>query len=212
MKSKSLLVPALLAGLTASVLWAQEPPRQPGRRGEGDLGLQPAPGKARPGGPPGKGPESPSGEPASGRRGSGFEPRGRQGDFEPGALSPRGRQRGMPLGPGLGPSPFEPLEEVDPEMFKLVSEDNQLERECFALARQFQQAKSQEREKLRTQLEVQVNKHFDVRQQRRELSLKRLEEELKRLREAIEARTKAREEIVRKRMTELVGDERDLEF
>jgi hypothetical protein len=118
------------------------------------------------------------------------------------------------MGPGMGPGPIEMqrLEQDDPEMHQLFAEDNRLDREELALARRIHQAKSPEREKLQSELAVVVNKHFDVRQQRRELSLKRMEEELKRLREAIEARTKGREEIVHKRIAELVGDDSGLEF
>ena len=114
----------------------------------------------------------------------------------------------------MGPSPFEMqrLEQDDPEMYRLLAEDNRLEREAQSLARQVRAAKSDEREKLRAELAVTVDKHFEVRQQRRELSLKRMEEELKRLREAIESRTKGREEIVQKRLTELIGDDKELEF
>jgi hypothetical protein len=119
-----------------------------------------------------------------------------------------------PPGPGMGPGPIEMqrLEQDDPEMHQLFTEDNRLDREAIALARRIHQTKSPEREKLQSELAVVVNKHFDVRQQRRELSLKRMEEELKRLREAIEARTKGRDEIVRKRIAELVGDDSGLEF
>jgi hypothetical protein len=126
----------------------------------------------------------------------------------------RGGLRGGPPGPGMGPSPFEMqrLEQDDPEMYQLLVEDNRLDREAIALARRVREANSTDREKLRADLAVVVNKHFDVRQQRRELSLKRMEEELKRLREAIESRSKGREVVVQKRITELVGDDKDLEF
>jgi len=114
----------------------------------------------------------------------------------------------------MGPPLFEMqrLEQDDPEMYQLLVEDNRLDREASAVARRVREAKSTDREKLRADLAVVVNKHFDVRQQRRELSLKRMEEELKRLREAMESRAKGRDEIVQKRLTELVGADKDLEF
>jgi len=126
----------------------------------------------------------------------------------------RGGLRGGPPGSGMGPPPYEMqrLEQDDPEMHQLLVEDNRLDREAIALARRVREAKSTEREKLRADLAVVVNKHFDVRQQRRELSLKRMEEELKRLREAIESRSKGRDDVVQRRITELVGDDKNLEF
>ena len=126
----------------------------------------------------------------------------------------RGELRGGPRGPGIGPGPIEMqrLEQDDPEMHKLVAEDNRLDREAAVTARRVLQAKSPEREKLEAELAVLVNKHFDVRQQRRELALARMEEELKRLREAIEERSKGRDTIVAKRIAELVGSDDRLEF
>jgi hypothetical protein len=121
-----------------------------------------------------------------------------------------GRGGMMPGGPpGFD---FGRLEQDDPEMFKLVQQDQDLEGKTLDLAAKVRSAKADEREKLRADLAVTVDEHFNVRQARRELQLKRMEEELKRLRAAIESRNKGREEIVAKRLTELVGEEKDLEF
>ena len=77
---------------------------------------------------------------------------------------------------------------------------------------QLRRAASDQREKLKTQLTDLVNKHFDVRQQRRELQLKRMEDELARLRDAIKQRNEVRESLVKERLLELTGDPRDLGF
>ena len=105
------------------------------------------------------------------------------------AVDPRGMGRGQSLAPGrapgMAPRELDRLEQDDPQMHKLLVEDIRLEQASLDLARQFRAAKPADREKLRAALEVEVNKHFEVRQQRRELQLRRMEEELKRLREAI---------------------------
>lgn len=128
-----------------------------------------------------------------------------------------GRGPGPGRGGGMMPSgppgfDFGRLEQDDPEMFKLVEDDQKYEAESLALAAKVRAAKPEEREKLRAELAVSVGKHFEVRQARRELQLKRMEEQLKQLRTAIESRNKGRDEIVAKRLTELVGDPKDLEF
>jgi hypothetical protein len=61
-------------------------------------------------------------------------------------------------------------------------------------------------------LEKLVNQHFDARQNRRQLEIKRLEEGLQRLRDAIAERNKARNEVVNKRVKELLGQADDLGF
>ena len=80
------------------------------------------------------------------------------------------------------------------------------------LAVKYRRATSDDRSKLKKQLEDLVAKHFDVRQQRRALELKRLETELQRLREAMERRQKAREKLIGERVTDLVGHEEEPAF
>ncbi len=106
--------------------------------------------------------------------------------------------------PGMGPA--------DPEMQELDRRDFELGQQCMELSMRFRHAPPDEKEKLKKELTESVNGHFEVRQQRRELQLKRLEEELKRLREAIERRSGSREQIVSKRIAELLGEEDDLSF
>jgi hypothetical protein len=104
------------------------------------------------------------------------------------------------------------LEREDPEMYGLLAADMQLERQSGALAEAFRRAAPDDRAKIKTELTSIVNKHFDVRQKRRELQMKRLETELQRLREAIAKRNESREAIVAERISQLAGETKDLEF
>jgi hypothetical protein len=90
-------------------------------------------------------------------------------------------------------------------MFKLMKEDMDLDRQSRDLVLQYRKATSDQRDKIKAMVVETVNKHFDVRQQRRALELKRLEEELQRLRDSVEHRTRARKELVEKRVSELLG-------
>jgi len=120
---------------------------------------------------------------------------------------PKGRLGGDmadPGMPGVGP--------VDPEMQELDRKDFELGHQCMELSMRYRHAQSEEKEQLKKELTELVDEHFDVRQQRRELQLKRLEEELKRLREAIGRRSDSREQIVSKRIAELLGEEDNLSF
>lgn len=110
---------------------------------------------------------------------------------------------GSPMMPGSLPGRFV----RDSEMEKLMQQDLELEQQSQGLAWQYQQAPKEDREKLKKQIIEVVGKQFDVRQQRRLLELKRMEEELKRLRELLDRRTKARKQLVEKRVTDLVGPE-----
>ena len=113
---------------------------------------------------------------------------------------------GMPFGSGIMMTP----DMADPEMFKLQREDMELEQQSRELAMQYQQSKAapkEDREKIKKAVVDVVNKQFEVRQQRRALELKRMEEQLKRLREIVERRAKVRKDLVDKRVSELIGPE-----
>jgi hypothetical protein len=104
------------------------------------------------------------------------------------------------------------MKNKDPEMYKLLKQDMVLERESRELAMEYRRAPKDQREKIKQQIEELVNKHFDVRQQRRTLELKHLEEELQRLRDVMDRRAKSRKDVVEKRVSELTGSEDELRF
>ncbi len=197
------------------------PPPPPGQ-GPGQ-GRGPQADRGQPQGPPPDGGQGgPMGPPPE-RRGPGF------GDRQPQGPPPEGGQGRQPMpprgGPGQQPDGRQPMgppggprddwqsmQKKDPEMFALVKQDMELERQTRELAMQYRQASKDERDKLKPQIEEVVGKHFDVRQQRRTLELKRMEQQLQQLRETIDRRGKARKEIVEKRVSELTGQGDEMGF
>jgi hypothetical protein len=178
---------------------------------------------SEPDGPPGPGPRD---LPAAGaaekpepRGPGGFGPPGLLPHFPPG--QPRGdlRRPGPPEGhdmPGPGrlhpPGPprwphedWDKMKTNDPEMFKLLESDFDLDNRTREMAMQYRQAPKEKQDGIGQQVEKLVTEHFEVRQQRRALELKRLEEELKRMRESMDKRNEARERIVKNRVQELLG-------
>lgn len=163
------------------------------------------------------------GGPPPQRQGEGRRP------FDDGAG--RGPGPGGPGGPGLGPSRsgphgpphphftreheqrrLEDLKEVDPELYELEKSDMDLDRQTHQLGEQLRRAPKTKQADLRKQLNDLVQKHFDVRQARRELHLVRLAEELDKLRASMEKRKAARDQIISRRVSELVGEEDDMAF
>jgi hypothetical protein len=218
--------------LSARIAWCADAPADPSAKAEvsWDESTQLAGGPGNDFGPPGpprdgdhgRGPGSPD----KGQQGRGPEacplgapggPGGARGPMPgmPGMPGPRGPgdmgpMGGMPGGmPGFG---LEFLKETDPEMYKVLKEDRDLEDQCRKLAMQYRRAPSDQRAKIKQQVEELVSKHFDVRQQRRSLELKHLESELQRLRETIDRRAKARKELVEKRVSDLIGKEDEVGF
>jgi len=126
---------------------------------------------------------------------------------------------GMMPGPGMMPLPprwphsdWQSLEKNDPEMYKLLKADTDLDRQSQALAIQYRQAPEDQQEAIKERLEKTVTEHFEARQQRRLLELKRLEEELKRLRDSIAKRKEGQAQIVNRRVSELLGVQDEPQF
>ena len=120
---------------------------------------------------------------------------------------------GMPgMGGMRGGMDWEQMRRDDPEMYELMKSDTEMERQEFDLSDQLRQAKGDQREALKKQIQELVQKHFDVRQKRRQLNLTRIEQDLQRMRDELKRREDARESIIKRRAQELVGDHDDLDF
>lgn len=107
---------------------------------------------------------------------------------------------------------FEELKKYDPEMYELEKSDADLERQTFELTQRFRATPRDQQEAVKKQIAEVVEKHFDVRQARRQLQLKRLQEELEQLRTAIDRRNQIRAAIIDRRVGELTGKTSDVDF
>jgi len=181
---------------------------RPGPRREGRAG----PDDRRPPGPPQGQDRRPPGPP----QGQGLDrppPPDREGRPGPDREGGPGQDRRPPPGPPRGPyQDWTSLEKRDPDMFKVLKQEMDLERQTRELAGDYRQASAAKRDEIKKQVEKLVDQQFEVRQQRRQLELKRFDEELQRLRDAIERRSKAHKQIVEKRVAELLGQEEDTGF
>ncbi len=97
-------------------------------------------------------------------------------------------------------------------MNKLIKTENDLNRRTEELARNYREAPKDQHAKLKEDLKKLVTEQFETRQQRRKLELTRLEEELKRLREFGDRREKNKQQIIDKRISDLLGEEAEAGF
>jgi hypothetical protein len=158
----------------------------------------------RPNGPPrGRDDRGPGGQPNFGPPVDPTAPRG-----GPGFPASRG-----PGSPGFNPSqpvwPQNPfgMRQNDPEMEKLMQTDFNLDRESRELAGHYRQASKDTQEEIKKKLKEVVAKQFEARQERRTLELKRLEDEIKRIRESIDKKNSGKQQIVDRRVNELLGED-----
>ena len=142
-----------------------------------------------------------------------------EGFRKPSSGRPEGRPEGpnqdgamLPPPPPTGPfQNWEQLEKSDPDLFKLLKQDAELERTTRQLTMQYRQTvDADSKAEIGAQLAETVAKHFDVRQKRRALELERLEKELNRMKELFEKRNDSRDKIIEQRLKELKGEEESL--
>jgi len=102
----------------------------------------------------------------------------------------------------------------DPETKALREKEQKIEEETDKIVEQYNGTQDkEERAKLKKQLQDKTVEQFDVRQQYRELEVKRLEKELAQIRASIQKRNEKRDEIIKRRIGQLIHEnEEDLEF
>ncbi|HET6880544.1 MAG TPA: hypothetical protein VFI31_10340 [Pirellulales bacterium] len=100
------------------------------------------------------------------------------------------------------------LKQDDPEMFELAKADAEMDNQTRQLVDQFHRATNDaDREQLRGKLVAVVENHFAVRQARRELEIKRLEQQLERLRAAVKKRYEERQKIIEQHVSQVLGSD-----
>jgi uncharacterized protein YPO0396 len=85
--------------------------------------------------------------------------------------------------------------------------DIELDRQSRDVAERFRGASKDEQTEIKKKLSEIVTKQFEARQERRTLELKHLEDEIKRIRESIDKRNQSKEQIVDRRVSELLGQD-----
>jgi len=99
------------------------------------------------------------------------------------------------------------MPQIDPEMQKLLETDFALDRQSRMLAEEFRHAPKDKQDEVKKKLQEVVAKQFESRQERRTLELKRLEDEIKKIRESIDKRNEGKQQIVDRRISELLGQD-----
>lgn len=104
---------------------------------------------------------------------------------------------------------LERLKEKEPELYEKSLQILELRRESFELVEKYKDAETdKEKEKIKTELSRVVSEQFDLREEVRGARIKRLEEKITRLKEELAERKKNRDEIIERRIDELI-DEND---
>ena len=105
------------------------------------------------------------------------------------------------------------LKEDDPERYEQVAQEKKFEEEARLLAKKYRESEDEnERVRLREDLKVLLDKLFDYRQMNRQFEIEKLEKRLEELKDVNERRLANKEEIVGRRLDEMLGTKRELEW
>lgn len=102
---------------------------------------------------------------------------------------------------------IETMRRNDPDRFKLLQADAELDRQIKELVRQYKyETNPEQKEVLRKKITELCTKHFEVRQQRRELDLARMKAWLSQMEQAVEKSRLNKDKIIEQRVNSLLDD------
>ena len=105
------------------------------------------------------------------------------------------------------------IQATDPGRFERILKERSLEKECRDLARSYNRSgDSAEKQRIRTQLLERLEMLFDLRQTNRSEEIASLERKLAELKKENERRLINKKQIVDKRLEQVLGETRDLEW
>ena len=125
----------------------------------------------------------------------------------PGMNKPSNQGRFMGDNPHNRFRDIENMKKNDPERFKLLQEDAEMDRKIKELVRQYKaETNAEQKEALRKEITELCAKHFDVRQKRRELDLARMKAWLNQMEQGVEKSRQNKDKIIDQRINSLLDD------
>ena len=105
------------------------------------------------------------------------------------------------------------MKEDNPEQYKKFLEEKQMEAKSRTLAKQYQRSNEEnERERIKEELSMLLDKLFEYRQMNRQLELERLEKRIMELKINISKRLEQKDQIIELRLKKLLGEGQILEW
>ena len=104
------------------------------------------------------------------------------------------------------------LKQRDPKRYDRVAEERTLDGNSRALARKFRTAEGAGKERIREEVKKILDQIFDLRQANRVLEIERLEKKLEELKSNNLERLKNKDEILKRRLMALLGEDKGLEW
>jgi hypothetical protein len=108
---------------------------------------------------------------------------------------------------------LEEMKEKDPERYDQRMEEKRLDEDARNLARQYRESDDEsEKARLKDELKVLLDRIFDYRQRNRQFEIEKLERRLAELKETNQQRLDNKDEIVQRRLDQMLGRQREWEW
>jgi hypothetical protein len=108
---------------------------------------------------------------------------------------------------------LEELKEKDPERYDQRMEEKRLDEEARNLAKQYGESDDEsEKARLKDELKALLDRIFDYRQRNRQFEIEKLEKRLAELKESNQQRLDNKDEIVQRRLDQMLGRQREWEW
>ncbi|MCU0644108.1 MAG: hypothetical protein MUC94_07580 [bacterium] len=105
------------------------------------------------------------------------------------------------------------LKKENPERYKRVRQQHELDHICDNLAEEYRQTKDKSRQsEIRNELKSKLRELFILREAEKEAKIAELEREIKGLKEMVAFRRQKQDEIIEKRLVEMLGQSQELEW
>jgi len=101
---------------------------------------------------------------------------------------------------------------ADPRVAEFARKYNELQNQIFGLVRRHRDAKDDERKRLRDQIAELTTQQFDLRHQMRKVEIERIKKHLRDVEAKVDKRENLKEEIIEKRITELLDEDAELRW
>ncbi|MGE5681773.1 MAG: hypothetical protein ACM34K_12920 [Bacillota bacterium] len=101
---------------------------------------------------------------------------------------------------------------MDKEAVERMRKVSELEVETESLGLKYQNANKADKEKMKSELKNKLNELFELKETNRKQEVEHLEKRLSELRKSLQERRDNKDEIVRKRMMELTGESKNMEW
>jgi len=105
------------------------------------------------------------------------------------------------------------LKDEDPERYQKVRQQHELDRQCKKLAEKYRKSADEtQKAAIKDELKIKLGELFLLRAEEKAAKIEKLEQELKKLKQTLSRRKEIKEQIINKRLSQLLGEDKEIDW